>query len=226
MAASYFLCLHKESNQRNAPSVPRRSLRQRFATGGRVWRQGIHGLQPNGASSRRPRAVHAADPAALRRGFRGTRRAKAQRLLRQGLPRSALPGPLQVAASRRRNSRDSDRRQDAGEFAVSTGTYCRRTPSLLAQSRAWMPAYRGLEGAFSLVTFFWASKRKSLGRQGWRTKKHRDESRFSRQRRNRKSEVKMDSGFRRNDGGWSGRMTDELGSAENDRSEWIPAPPE
>ncbi len=55
---------------------------------------------------------------------------------------------------------------------------------------------------FSLVTFFWASKEKVTGRHGWRTKRHTDVSRSSRQRRRpkRKTQIKMDSGLRRNDG--------------------------
>src|SRR6185369_331107 len=36
----HFLCLHKESNQRNAPSVTRRRRSRRFATADRVRRQG------------------------------------------------------------------------------------------------------------------------------------------------------------------------------------------
>ena len=59
------------------------------------------------------------------------------------------PGPLQVAASRRRKS-PKGRAQDAREFADSTWTYCRRTPE---------PA-RGVDGhgcpstATSRVHFF------------------------------------------------------------------------
>ena len=90
--------------------------------------------------SRRPRAVHAAGPFVRSRGFRGNGKSwipacagmtRCGRLLRQGLPRLALPGPSRprragegkVACTAR------ERRQEAGEFDVSTWTYCRRTPS-------------------------------------------------------------------------------------------------
>jgi hypothetical protein len=63
-----------------------------------------------------------------------------------------------------------------------------------------MPAHRDLEGALSLVTFFGQAK-KVTWPPGWRTKKHRDVSRFSRKRpRQHKEKIKMDSGFRWNDG--------------------------
>ena len=45
--ASHFLCLHKESNQRNAPSVTRRRQSRRFATVGRGLAAGHPALSPN-----------------------------------------------------------------------------------------------------------------------------------------------------------------------------------
>ncbi len=142
LAASHFLCLHKESNQRNAPSVTRRPRSGRFAAVGRVWRQGSCPVAKCGPSWPAPRAAHAASsgrPSPLHRG--STSRAAKPKLLRQE-PRSSFASrvPLQVAASRWRKS-PKGRRQDAGEFADSTWTYCRQTPEpARAVTRAGMPA--------------------------------------------------------------------------------------
>ena len=164
----------KESNQRKRH--PRRralaTARVRYGRTGLADRPSMACSRNRRDPSRRPRAVHAAFPSALRRGFRGTdvkpfpkRRGiavqRAVALLRQGLPRSALPGPLSAAASRRRKSRDSGRRQEAGEFDVSTGTCSRRTPEpARAVSGQGCPRTADARVPFSLVTFFWASKRK------------------------------------------------------------------
>ncbi len=141
--ASHFLCLHKESNQRNAPSVTRRPRSGRFAAVGR-------GLAAGLLPCRQMRAVLARTACGARGLFRPTFAAsqrgqhqeqQKQKLLRQE-PRFSLasPGPLQVAASRRRKS-PKGRRQDAGEFADSTWTYCRQTPEpARAVTRAGMPA--------------------------------------------------------------------------------------
>ena len=68
-------------------------------------------------------------PSDLRRFTEGlTSRAKQSSLLRQGLPRSALPGSPPGRGEQAQEKSRSDRRQEAGEFAVSTWTYCRQTP--------------------------------------------------------------------------------------------------
>ena len=59
----------------------------------------------------------------------------------------------------------SDRRQEAGKFAAVHGRTVSKPRSLLAKCAGRTPAHRGREGVlFFLVTFFWTSKRKSLGR--------------------------------------------------------------
>jgi hypothetical protein len=130
-AGSLSLARARESNQREHALGAAPRLRRGFAAGGRVrprghpWPLVRIGAIPRAARVRGTRLVRPPSATALE----GTQEQEPkQKLLRQGLPRSALPGPLSAAASRRRKSRDSDRRQDAGEFDVSTGTYCRRTP--------------------------------------------------------------------------------------------------
>src|SRR5690349_21544437 len=129
MVAGYFLLLaQKKVTKEKAPSAPRPRLRRGFATGGRVrprghpWPLGRIGAIPRAARVRGTRLVRPPFAAALE----GTRKSKGKSqvkmdsgfrrndvvracpiyavlwLLRQGLPRFALPGPLSAAASRRR----------------------------------------------------------------------------------------------------------------------------
>ena len=122
---------------------------------------------------------------------------KRKRHLRQGLPRSALPGS------------PPGRGEQVEEKPEGSPAGCRRVCGLYRDvlsanpgacsrsSRAWMPANRVLEGAFSLVTFFGQAKKVTRppgmageARQG-RTPGLRAAS--------PKGKVKMDSGLRRND---------------------------
>ena len=124
LAAGYFLLLaQKKVTKEKAPSAPRRSLRERFATGGRVrltghpWPESRIGAIPRAARVLGTRLVRPPFAAALE----GTRKSKGTG---SPLPRGrrnlgrllfasaagiaalcALPGPLSVAASRRRKSR-------------------------------------------------------------------------------------------------------------------------
>ncbi len=178
--ASHFLCLHKESNQRNAPSVTRRPRSGRFAAVGRglaagllPCRQmravlartayGVRGLvRPTFAASQRGQSQRAKQrrwvPA-----FAGMTKvvcSSALCLLRQGLPRSC---------SSRVPSRS--RRAGGGKVAKRSPAGCRRVcgqyrdvlsanPGACSRSRrAWMPVDRDLEGALSWVTFFGQAKK-------------------------------------------------------------------
>ncbi len=175
MAASYFLLLAQKKVTKEKGTLgfaPLAERAVRYGRTGSAHRPSMACCPNRRDPSRRPRAGHAAGPSALRRYSEGTRRARAKErkkptcriypvLLRQGLPRSALPGPLSAAASRWRKSRDSDRRQDAGEFDLSTGTCCGRTPEPAREvCRHGCRQTAAARVPFSLVTFFWASKRK------------------------------------------------------------------
>ena len=140
--ARYFLLLVQEKvTKENTPSVPRPSLREGFATGGRGSADRTSCPAAECARSlARTRAVRGPDPSALRRVTEGPRSRAQALLLRQGLPRSALQGSLSAAASRRRKS-PKGRAQDARAFAACTRTYCQRTPKPdRVVTRAWMPA--------------------------------------------------------------------------------------
>ena len=201
----------KESNQRKrhprirAPRCARGSLR---ADG--FDRQAIHGLRSNRRDpSRRPRFARLVRPpfAASQRGEeqgllcwtqialtlalsrkreRGlvALRLVSLLLLRQGLPHLALPGPLSAAASRRRISRDSDGRQDAGQFDVSTWTYCRRTP----QPARVVTGHGCPVTATARVSFLWllsfGQAKESNRRPGMADETHTDVSRLSQHHNN------------------------------------------
>src|SRR5580765_2768221 len=103
MAASYFLLLaQKKVTKENGTLgfAPSPLARVRYGRTGFAHRPSLACCRNRRDPSRRPRAGHAAGPSALRRCSEGTRRAKAKaeaphicdRLLRQGLPRFALPG--------------------------------------------------------------------------------------------------------------------------------------
>ena len=137
MAASYFLLLaQKKVTKENGTLgfAPSASLRVRYGRTGFAHRPSMACCRNRRDPSRRPRAVHAAGPSTLRRYSEGTRRAKQKRkkptcriypvLLRQGLPRSALPGPSRP------------RRAGAGIAARSAGARRMRARSTRAQGRA------------------------------------------------------------------------------------------
>ena len=190
MAASYFLLLaQKKVTKENgtlgfAPLASGEgSLR---ADGFRP--QAIHGLLSKSARSLAP-------PACGARGWsvrpppllRGNPKSKAKErknrrvgyircriypvLLRQGLPRSALPGfPL----GRGKDSEEKPRsggRQDAGHFDESTWMCSRRSPpSPCVVTRAWMPARPRPRGCCFFGYFLLGKQKKVTGRHGWSTK--------------------------------------------------------
>ena len=125
MATRYFLLLVQEKvTKENTPSAPRPRLKARVRygrTGSSALRRGFRGVGRAWAWEGEPACPH---PALSRKRERG----KAFRICGRDCRASLLPGTLSAAASRRRISRESDRRQEAGEFVVSTWTYCRRTP--------------------------------------------------------------------------------------------------
>ncbi len=154
MAAGYFLLLaQKKVTKENGTLgfAPSPLARVRYGRTGFAHRPSMACCRNRRDPSRRPRAGHAAVPSALRRCSEGTRRAKRKKekkptcriypvLLRQGLPRSALPGfPL----GRGKDSEEKPRsggRQDAGHFDESTRMCSRRSPpSPCVVCRAWMP---------------------------------------------------------------------------------------
>ena len=142
----HFLCLHKESNQRNAPSVTRRPQAAGSLRSAGVWRQGSCPVAKCGPSWPAPRAGHAASssrPSPLHRGvnvkseqrrwvpaFAGTTsfcfcgRSRAFLLL--------YPGPLQVAASRWRKSRAAIAARMAASSSTVHGRIADEPRSLLA----------------------------------------------------------------------------------------------
>src|SRR6476661_5011356 len=113
MVAGYFLLLAQKKVTKEKGTLgfaPSPLARVRYGRTGFAHRPSMACCRNRRDPSRRPRAVHAAGPSALRRFSEGNPKAKSgstgcmrhASLLRQGLPRSALPGPLSAAASRRR----------------------------------------------------------------------------------------------------------------------------
>ena len=123
-------------------------------------------------------------------------------LLRQGLPRFALPGPLSAAASRCRKL--VAKRWPAGCRPVRPQymDVLWANPGACSRSHARMDAR---VTAAARVSFLWLlsfGQAKESNRRPWMADDpHTDVSRSSRVRRKPKSKVKMDSGLRRNDEG-------------------------
>src|SRR5580765_5921919 len=116
MVAGYFLLLaQKKVTKENGTLgfAPSPAARVRYGRTGFAHRPSMACCRNRRDPSRRPRAVHAAFPSALRRYSEG--KSEEQKptcriyptLLRQGLPRSALPGSLSAAARTRRKSREA-----------------------------------------------------------------------------------------------------------------------
>ena len=128
----------------------------------------------SGAIPRAARAHARPDPSALRRVTEGPegKSKQACSLLRQGLPRFALPGPLSAAAS-------AWRKKPAGARAGCARVRCRHMDVPVSEPperacavrRARMPANRGREGALLFGYFLLGKQEKVTGRQGWRTER-------------------------------------------------------
>src|SRR6476646_2896203 len=184
MAASYFLLLAQKKVTKEKGTLgyaPSPKARVRCGRTGFAHRPSMACCRNRRDPSRRPRAVHAAGPSTLRRYSEGTRRAKQKRkkptcriyptLLRQGLPRSALPGPLSAAARTRRKSREAV----AGRMpATSTRAHgCAPGEALRVLAKfagQGCPANRGREGALFLGYFLLGKQKKVTGDHGWSTK--------------------------------------------------------
>ena len=120
-------------------------------------------------------------------------------LLRQGLPRSALPGSLSAAARARR-------KQPAGARARCARVRCRHTDVPSANLRSVLAKSPGIDarrprprGCPSLWLLSLGQARESDPPPGWRTEKHTDVSRFSRNAKDRKmsrSQKTLDPGLR------------------------------
>ena len=173
---SHFLLLVQEKvTKENTPSVPRPSLREGFATGGRGFADrpsmacGKSGAIPRAAPRSRaglirpPFAAAQRDPKVKSEGA-GSRPSPGRRsgecgwrflawLLRPGRPRFALPGYLSAAARARRKKARRGARMDARAFAVRPRMACQRTSGAASRSRRLGAGDRGREGVFSLVTF-------------------------------------------------------------------------
>ncbi len=208
--ASHFLCLHKESNQRNAPSVTRRPQ-----AAVRCGRPGFGGrascpVAKCGPSWPAPRAAHAASsvrPSPLHRGST-SRAANPLFLLRQE-PRFSFASRV---PSRSRRAGGGKARRVAGRMPASLPTVHGRTAgkprSLLAQSTGMDARRPRPRGCPFLGYFLWASKESdSAARDGGRN----HTGTWGGFRDTVKDKSKMDSGLRRNDGGGSLRRNDELG---------------
>ena len=186
MAASYFLLLAqkkvtKENGTLGAAPLAQRAVR--YGWTGLAKRPSMASRPNRRDPSRRPRAGHAAGPSTLRRGFRGDPKGKSKAkeekqtcriyamcLLRQGLPRSALPGPLSAAASRRRKSRAAIAGRMPATSTRAQGCAPGEALRVLAESRGHgCPRDRGREGVLFFGDFLLDKQKKVTGDQGWST---------------------------------------------------------
>ena len=186
MATRYFLLLVQEKvTKENTPSAPRPRLKARVRYGrtGSTDRPSMAcsriGAIPRAARVRGTRLIRPPFPAALE-GLEERGRGKVN-LLALTLPspasgRGEKPSASAVGTAALCPSRAPlGRGEQAEEIVATAGSrrVCRSTKDVLSANpaacshsrRAWMPGDRGREGVFSLVSFFWTSKRKSLGRQ-------------------------------------------------------------
>ncbi len=221
MAAGYFLLLAQKKVTKENGTLGSAPLAQRAVRCGRTGfahRPSMACRRNRRDPSRRPRAVHAAFPFALRRGSEGTRepaltlalsrerergcvvlRRGGLSLLRQDCRALRLfPGPSRPRRAGVGNC-PKGRAQDARAFDESTGTCSRRTPEpARAVCRHGCRQTADARVSFSWLLLFGQAKRSN--RRPWMAdEQHTDVSRLSRQRQGQKSKVKMDSGLRRND---------------------------
>ena len=127
-----------------------------------------------------PRAGHAAlsgRPPPLHRGTQD----QEQKLLRQGLPRFALPGSPPGRGEQAEEKPEGARAGCARVRRLYRDVLPTNPGACSRSARAWMPAHRDLEGALSLVTFFGQAK-KVTRPPGRRTKPNRDERRVGAKR--------------------------------------------
>ena len=153
--------MHKESNQRNAPSVTRRPQAAGSLRSAGVWRQGSCPVAKCAPSLARPaygvRGLFQPTFAASQRDPRSRAKLKASAAGTAALCFTRVPpGRGEQVEDQSR----SDRRQEGGEFADSTWTYCRQTPEpARVVAGAWMPLRPRPRGCISLVTFFVQAKK-------------------------------------------------------------------
>ncbi len=107
-----------------------------------VWRQGSCPVAKCGASWPAPRAAHAG---LVRPTFAASQRvnvksSKAKSFCGRSRALLLLPGSPPGRGEQAEEKSRSDRRQDAGEFAASTWTYCPQTPEPCSRSRRGMDA--------------------------------------------------------------------------------------
>ena len=183
LAAGYFLLLAqkkvtKENGTLGAAPLAARAVR--YGRTGSAKRPSMASRPNRRDPSRRPRAGHAAGPSALRRGFRGdpeeqrrwvpasagTTKPGSPRLCFCGRDCRALlfPGPSRPRRAGAGNCRVHRTRSRAGCARVR----CQYRDVLSADPAACSRSHAGMDARvtaaarvpFSLVTFFWASKRK------------------------------------------------------------------
>jgi hypothetical protein len=212
MAASYFLLLAQKKVTKEKGTLgfaPLAERAVRYGWTGFAHRPSMACCRNRRDPSRRPRAGHAAfrPPSAATQREPERARAKEKEknrrvayircriypvLLRQGLPRSALPGfPL----GRGKDSEEKPRsggRQDAGHFDESTRMCSRRSPpSPCVVCRAWMPGKPRPRGCLFLWLLSFGQAKESNWRPWMADKSHTDVSRLSRQ-----NPTQSQSGFR------------------------------
>ena len=181
--------MHKESNQRNAPSVTRRPRSGRFATVGRGLAAGLLPCRQMRAIPGAPRVRCTRPcPSDLRRSTEGPNGEEpGQTSLRSSLKASAAGAALFFCSSRvpsrsRRAGAGKARRvarRMRASLPSAQGRAVGKPRGLLAQSRGQgCPRDRDLEGALSWVTFFGQAK-KVTRPPGRRAKPNRDERRVS-----------------------------------------------
>ncbi len=187
MAASYFLLLaqKKVTKENGTLGFAPLALRERFATGGRVrptghpWPVVRIGAIPRAARVRCTRLVRPPFAAAQREPEEQSERKKRDRrcriypvLLRQGLPRSALPGSLSAAARTRRKSREAVPRRMPAHSTRAHGCAPGEALRVCLRSHAGMDARadRDREGAFFFGYFLLGKQKKVTGDHGWSTK--------------------------------------------------------
>ena len=181
MAASYFLLLaQKKVTKENGTLgfAPLAERAVRYGWTGFAHRSSMACCRNRRDPSRRPRAEHAAGPSALRRCSEGTRRAKRKKRKKPTCriyPMSHISGASAAGTAALCSSRVPSRPRQGlgGKAAKRWPAGCRPLrrehmdvlPAKPSESLRSLPGMDARQTAtarvpFSLVTFFWASKRK------------------------------------------------------------------